>query len=91
MRLDHLLSTEFSGRLSGVCCVPPSSMMVVDVVGVAGVEEIMGFGPLVRGVVWVCFWVPGPPPHRLWCGVVPPVVVVLRVFLWGVFGARVVV
>ena len=44
MRLDHLLSTEFSGRLSGVRRVPPSSMMVVDVVGVAGVEEIMGFG-----------------------------------------------
>ena len=58
-------------------------MMVVDVVGVAGVEEIMGFGPLVRGVVWVCFWAPGPPPHRLWCGVVPPVVVVLRGFPVG--------
>ena len=33
--------------------------------GRAGVEEIVGFagspwGP--AGVVWVCFWVPGPPP-----------------------------
>ena len=25
------------------------------------------------GVVWVCFWVPGPPPHSLglWCGSMP--------------------
>ena len=32
--------------------------------GRAGVEEIVGFaGPWGRrGVVWVCFWVPGPPP-----------------------------
>ncbi len=27
----------------------------------------------VAGVVWVCFWVPGPPPHSLglWCGSMP--------------------
>ena len=50
----------------GVRRVPPSSMMVVDVVGVAGVEEIMGFPGRFwsGGVVWVCFWAPGPPPHR---------------------------
>ena len=32
--------------------------------GRAGVEEIVGFaGPWGRrGVVWICFWVPGPPP-----------------------------
>ena len=32
--------------------------------GRAGVEEIVGFaGPWGRrGAVWVCFWVPGPPP-----------------------------
>ena len=33
--------------------------------GRAGVEEIVGFAGSVgglRAVVWVCFWVPGPPP-----------------------------
>ena len=33
--------------------------------GRAGVEEIVGFAGSLggrRGVVWVCFWVPGPPP-----------------------------
>ena len=35
--------------------------------GDAGVEEIIGLPfPLgMAGVVWVCFWVPGPPPHSL--------------------------
>ena len=49
-------------------CRPSCGPCVGDVprfaCGRAGVEEIMGFRiPLgVRGVVWVCFWVPGPPP-----------------------------
>ena len=33
--------------------------------GRAGVEEIVGFAGSLggrRGVVWICFWVPGPPP-----------------------------
>ena len=37
--------------------------------GRAGVEEIVGFAGSfsgVRGVVWVCFWAPGPPPAT--CG-----------------------
>ena len=31
----------------------------------AGVEEIMGLDVPsgCPGVVWVCFWAPGPPPH----------------------------
>ena len=50
-------------------CRPSCGPCVGDVprfaCGRAGVEEIMGFaGSLggLRGVVWVCFWVPGPPP-----------------------------
>lgn len=42
--------------------------------GDAGVEEIVGLPfPLgMAGVVWVCFWVPGPPPHGgFHCGAVP--------------------
>ena len=47
--------------------------------GRAGVEEIVGFagsfwGP--AGVVWVCFWVPGPPPAT-WSRAV------FRVSPWG--------
>ena len=47
-----------------VRCVARMPETVFGGCGRAGVEEIMGFRiPLgVRGVVWVCFWVPGPPP-----------------------------
>ena len=41
----------------------------------AGVEEIMGLDVPsgCPGVVWVCFWAPGPPPHGVlsWCGSMP--------------------
>ena len=49
-------------------CRPSCGPCVGDVprfaCGRAGVEEIVGFaGPWgLRAVVWVCFWVPGPPP-----------------------------
>ena len=50
-------------------CRPSCGPCVGDVprfaCGRAGVEEIMGFAGSLggrRGVVWVCFWVPGPPP-----------------------------
>ena len=64
MRLDHLLSTEFSGRRSGVRRVAHAPGIVSGGCGRAGVEEIVGFaGPWGRrGVVRICFWVPGPPP-----------------------------
>ena len=67
MRLDHLLSTEFFLRTpvwrpSCGPCVGNGSRFSR---GRAGVEEIVGFAGSfggLRGVVWVCFWVPGPPP-----------------------------
>ena len=65
MRLDHLLSTEFSGRRSGVRRVAHAPGTVPVWRGRAGVEEIVGFAGSfggLRAVVWVCFWVPGPPP-----------------------------
>ena len=66
MRLDHLLSTEFfqdAGPASVVWPMRRGSSPVWR--GRAGVEEIVGFAGSVgglRAVVWVCFWVPGPPP-----------------------------
>ena len=66
MRLDHLLSTEFfedAGLASVVWPMRRGSSPVWR--GRAGVEEIVGFAGSVgglRAVVWVCFWVPGPPP-----------------------------
>ena len=46
--------------------------MVGVVVVDAGVEEIMGLDVPsgCPGVVWVCFWAPGPPPHNVCCGAV---------------------
>ena len=66
MRLDHLLSTEFfedAGLASVVW--PTCREWFPEWCGRAGVEEIVGFAGSVggrRAVVWVCFWVPGPPP-----------------------------
>ena len=66
MRLDHLLSTEFFRtpvwRPSCGPCAGDGSRFWC---GRAGVEEIVGFAGSLggrRGVVWICFWVPGPPP-----------------------------
>ena len=54
-----------------VCAARMPTVGVVSVV--AGVEEIVGlpFPWGMAGVVRVCFWVPGPPPHRVSCGAVP--------------------
>ena len=66
MRLDHLLSTEFfSGRRSGVRRVAHAPGIVSG--SGAGVlvwkrslaSRVLG---ALRGVVRICFWVPGPPP-----------------------------
>ena len=65
MRLDHLLSTEFFRTpVWRPSCGPCAGDRLRVWCGRAGVEEIVGFaGPWGRrGVVWVCFWVPGPPP-----------------------------
>ena len=69
-------------------------MPTVGVVSVdAGVEEIVGlpFPRGMAGVVRVCFWVPGPPPHSgFHCGAVPmPMRSTRDVLLW-VLRARVV-
>ena len=47
-------------------CVPHDGVTVMPYSVDAGVEEIMGLD-VPSGcpeVVWVCFWAPGPPPHR---------------------------
>ena len=65
MRLDHLLSTEFFEDAGLASVVWPMRREWFPVWrGRAGVEEIVGFaGPWGRrGVVRICFWVPGPPP-----------------------------
>ena len=69
MRLDHLLSTEFFEDAGLASVVWPMRREWFPVWrGRAGVEEIVGFaGPWGRrGVVRICFWVPGPPPAT--CG-----------------------
>ena len=45
-------------------CVPHDGVTVMPYSVDAGVEEIMGLDVPsgCPGVVWVCFWVPGPPP-----------------------------
>ena len=65
MRLDHLLSTENTVHVFGQC-VPHDGVTVMPYSVDAGVEEIMGLDVPsgCPGVVWVCFWAPGPPPHR---------------------------
>ena len=47
-------------------CVPHDGVTVMPYSVDAGVEEIMGLDVPsgCPGVVWVCFWAPGPPPHR---------------------------
>ena len=64
MRLDHLLSTENTVHVFGQC-VPHDGVTVMPYSVDAGVEEIMGLDVPsgCPGVVWVCFWAPGPPPH----------------------------
>ena len=79
MRLDHLLSTEFSGRRSGVRRVAHASGTVPGFAWACWCGRdrwLRGFLLGVRGVVWVCFWVPGPPPAT-WSRAV------FRVSPWG--------
>ena len=47
-------------------CVPHDGVTVMPYSVDAGVEEIIGLDVPsgCPGVVWVCFWAPGPPPHR---------------------------
>ena len=56
-------------------CVPHDGVTVMPYSVDAGVEEIMGLDVPsgCPGVVWVCFWAPGPPPHGVlsWCGSMP--------------------
>ena len=53
-------------------CVPHDGVTVMPYSVDAGVEEIMGLDVPsgCPGVVWVCFWAPGPPPHNVCCGAV---------------------
>ena len=55
-------------------CVPHDGVTVMPYSVDAGVEEIMGLDVPsgCPGVVWVCFWAPGP-PHTgfLWRGSMP--------------------
>ena len=56
-------------------CVPHDGVTVMPYSVDAGVEEIMDLDVPsgCPGVVWVCFWAPGPPPHGVlsWCGSMP--------------------
>ena len=65
MRLDHLLSTEFFRtpvrRPSCGPCAGDGSRVRVGVLVWKRSLASRVLGAL-RGVVWVCFWVPGPPP-----------------------------
>ena len=47
-------------------CVPHDGVTVMPYSVDAGVEEINGLDVPsgCPGVVWVCFWAPGPPPHE---------------------------
>ena len=38
-----------------------------------GRDQWLGWDSSRPGVVWVCFWAPGPPPHGVlsWCGSMP--------------------
>ena len=65
MRLDHLLSTEFSGRRLGVRRAAHASGTVPGFAWACWCGRdrwLRGFLFGVRGVVRICFWVPGPPP-----------------------------
>ena len=65
MRLDHLLSTEFFRTpVWRPSCGPRAGDRLRFGVGVL-VWKIVGFAGSLggrRGVVRICFWVPGPPP-----------------------------
>ena len=79
MRLDHLLSTEFSGRRLGVRRAAHASGTVPGFAWACWCGRDHGLSDSfsgVRGVVWVCFWVPGPPPAT-WSRAV------FRVSPWG--------
>ena len=56
-------------------CVPHDGVTVMPYSVDAGVEEIivLDVPSGCPGVVWVCFWAPGPPPHGVlsWCGSMP--------------------
>ena len=56
-------------------CVPHDGVTVMPYSVDAGVEEIIGLDVPsgCPGVVWVCFWAPGPPPRGFfpWCGSLP--------------------
>ena len=71
-------------------CVPHDGVTVMPYSVDAGVEEIMGLDVPsgCPGVVWVCFWAPGPPPHGFFCGAVRcPCVVAGPGWLVGSCGA----
>ena len=65
MRLDHLLSTEFFRTpVWRPSCGPCAGDRLRVRVGVLVWKRSLASRVLgaLRGVVWVCFWVPGPPP-----------------------------
>ena len=65
MRLDHLLSTEFFRTpVWRPSCGPCAGDCLRVRVGVLVWKRSLASRVLgaLRGVVWVCFWVPGPPP-----------------------------
>ena len=65
MRLDHLLSTEFFRTpVRRPSCGPCAGDRLRVRVGVLVWKRSLASRVLgaLRGVVWVCFWVPGPPP-----------------------------
>ena len=65
MRLDHLLSTEFFRTpVRRPSCGPCAGDRLRSGVGVLVWKRSLASRVLgaLRGVVWVCFWVPGPPP-----------------------------
>lgn len=65
MRLDHLLSTEFFRTpVRRPSCGPRAGDRLRSGVGVLVWKRSLASRVLGgrRGVVWVCFWVPGPPP-----------------------------
>ena len=73
MRLDHLLSTENSGFCleAGVCHADADSRCPGRGCW-CGRDQWLAVPLGMAGVVWVCFWVPGPPPHGgFHCGAVP--------------------
>ena len=53
-----------------------------------GRDQWLGWDSSRPGVVWVCFWAPGPPPHNVCCGAVRcPCVVAGPGWLVGSCGA----